>query len=382
MYQRHTAGTIWHSPCDTQHMLGCHSSAPAAAAVATTARAAGIRCRYRWQSADVAGMRSALFADMRSSLYNSDSVWKTQHTIPAIALHLHSSIQQHSKAQVGSQDGVQRTFNSPSNQRRRQLADVQQRRQHWAHLQQQQQQQWQQVGLPARQPAVMLQPPLPVQQQQRQPAAAGNMLPLPAAACLQHRGQQQQQLSPAICTLDNAKLTAEIKHCRTWHSAALLYVRQAQCMNHIHHAALLCQLAQLRCSHSSRPVNWCSFVRQVLAMSEAHLPACAPRQLASMVWALASMEYTEWTDQQSSWGLLWQQQLLVQLHSANIRDIANILWAVAKSSSASSSRGSMQPAPVQQQHHRLVAQAPLQQELLSALHRELPKSKPQVFIMC
>jgi hypothetical protein len=257
------------------------------------------------------------------------------------------------------------------------LGTQQHQQQHAAleHLQllQQQRQQHQQV--------VTSQLQRPQHHRQQQGAEQVQLLPLPASAA---GWQQKQQLLPhPFCTLDPPALTKQVKKCRTWTDAAVLFAKQSQCMNHINLAALLTHLAHSHCSPGNRPVNWHSFVAQVLLATEPQLHLCSPRQLSNMAWALAKMGYSEWPNPSSSWAQQWQQQLRATLHSANCRDVSNILWAFATSGSSSSSSSSresqgwrQQPLVLQQQDRLLSGQ--LQQELLSALHRTLPDSTPQV----
>lgn len=148
-------------------------------------------------------------------------------------------------------------------------------------------------------------------------------------------------------------------------------------MNHINLSALLTHLAHSHCSIGNRPVNWRSFVSQVLLASEAQLNLCSPRQLSNMAWALAKMGFSEWLNPSSSWAQLWQQQVRKTLGSANCRDVVNILWAIATSTTSSSSSSRRQQPLVLQQQERLLC-GQLQQELLSSLHRTLPDSTPQV----
>lgn len=219
------------------------------------------------------------------------------------------------------------------------------------------------------------------------------LLPLPSGNASSTwaplKQQQQQTLLPhPFCTLDHKVLTHRIKQCLGWHDAAVLFAQQSQCMNYINLAALITHLAQMRSSSRCRPVNWRSLVAQVLAASEPHLKHCSPRQLSNMVWGLATLGYSVWTNPGNGWTGLWQQQLQQQLHTTSCRDISNILWAAAttvsstKSDNSSSSSGwpcgsRRQPLVVQEQQHFFSCQR-LQQELLSALHRELPNSTPQV----
>ena len=116
-----------------------------------------------------------------------------------------------------------------------------------------------------------------------------------------------------------------------------------------------------------------------------------------------------------SWVLVWQQQVMHRLHSASCRDVSNILWALAASTRPSQSPAAkrqqhdswhglqqqqqqqQQPLQLQQHQHlpgyqqqqqwqQLAPQQPVGrwghsrfvQELLSALHRTLPSSSPQV----
>jgi hypothetical protein len=240
---------------------------------------------------------------------------------------------------------------------------------------------------------------------------------------VQQRWQQQHQqqvvdvLPHLLCKLQPAALTARIKKCRSWAEIAVLFAQQAACLNHINLSALLVQLAHLPGPPSSRPANWEPFVRQVLATAQPLLQFAQPRQLSNMAWALAKLGLQDWvggpwqigTDSSSSsssaiegsgaahadeagfsassWGTAWQQCVVDSLHNASCRDVSNILWALAttNSSSTSSSAGLGADGPPQQQwrplpspplglshHSRFV------QELLSALHRTLPSSKPQV----
>jgi hypothetical protein len=237
------------------------------------------------------------------------------------------------------------------------------------------------------------------QQQQQQQQQQTQLLPLPASAGaaaalltvaagqaswqLKQQQQQQQQVLPhPFCTLDPPALTKRVKQCRSWSDAAVLFAKQSQCMNHINLAALLTHLAHSHCSVGNRPVNWRSFVSQVLLASEPQLNLCSPRQLSNMAWALAKLRFSEWLNPSSSWAQIWQQQVCKTLPGANCRDVSNILWAFAtsSSSSSSSSRDSFsrrqQPLVLQQQERLLCGQ--LQQELLSTLHRTLPDSTPQV----
>jgi hypothetical protein len=250
------------------------------------------------------------------------------------------------------------------------------------HLQllQQQQQRQQVVGSQLQRPQ---------RHQQQQDAEHAQVLPLPASAATLTVAagtavwQQKQQLLPhPFCTLEPSALTKQVKKCRTWTDAAVLFAKQSQCMNHINLAALLTHLAHSHCSIGNRPVNWRSFVAQVLLATEPQLNLCSPRQLSNMAWALAKMGYSEWLNPSSSWAQLWQQQVRATLHGANCRDVSNILWAFATSGSSNSGSSSssndrrQQPLVLQQQERLLCGQ--LQQELLSALHRTLPDSTPQV----
>jgi hypothetical protein len=229
----------------------------------------------------------------------------------------------------------------------------------------------------------------PQHHQQQQDAEHAQLLPLPTSAAQltvaagTAAWQQKQQLLPhPFCTLEPSALTKQVKKCRTWTDAAVLFAKQSQCMNHINLAALLTHLAHSHCSIGNRPVNWRSFVAQVLLATEPQLNFCSPRQLSNMAWALAKMGYSEWLNPSSSWAQQWQQQVRATLNSANCRDVSNILWAFATSGSSSSSSSSssndrrQQPLVLQQQERLLCGQ--LQQEMLSALHRTLPESTPQV----
>jgi hypothetical protein len=270
------------------------------------------------------------------------------------------------------------------------LGTQQQQQQHAAleHLQllQRQQQQHSQIG------SSQLQ--RPQHHQQQQDAEQAELLPLPASAALltvaagTAAWQQKQQLLPhPFCTLEPAALTKQVKRCRSWSDAAVLFAKQSQCMNHINLSALLTHLAKWHCSPGNRPVNWHSFVTQVLLATEPQLNLCSPRQLSNIAWALAKMGYRDWLNPSSSWTQQWQQQLRATLHSTNCRDVTNIMWAFATTGSSSSTSSSssssregngrrQQPLVLQQQERLLCGQ--LQQELLSALHRTLPDSSPQV----
>lgn len=256
---------------------------------------------------------------------------------------------------------------------------------------------------------------------------------------VQQRQQQQQQREPQqldllphpLCELAPASLTYRIKHCRTWHDAAVLFAQQAPCLNHINLSALLVVLAHLPGPPSSRPANWEPFVRQVLATSQPLLQFAQPRQLSNMAWALAKLGLHDWAvatcalgsnssggsngsdgsnalcgeDSASApgwWGCAWQQQVLSSLHKASCRDLSNILWALAttcassssncrnsRNSSASAKASAHQQMPQQQLQQRqqqqansVLARSRLVQELLSALHRTMPSSTPQVRMRC
>jgi hypothetical protein len=219
-----------------------------------------------------------------------------------------------------------------------------------------------------------------------------------------------------LCELQPAALTRRITNCSSWRDAAVLFAQQAPCLNHVNLSALLVTLARLPGPPSSRPANWEPFVRQVLTTSQPLLQFAQPRQLSNMAWALAKLGFRDWAGSSSSlhsgdsssssgssssggseqadsgssqsWGSAWQQQVIASLHSASCRDVSNILWALATSSSSSSSNAPAQQQPHWQHHHHQqqqqqspgnqLANSRLGQELLSALHRTLPNSAPQV----
>jgi hypothetical protein len=217
-------------------------------------------------------------------------------------------------------------------------------------------------------------------------------------------------------------------------------------MNHINLSALLTKLAHLPGPPSSRPANWQPFVRQVLVTSQPLLHTAEPRHLANMAWALAKLGLQDWVDSSimpvapsasssssqqqtphhrvslppsstssrggdvdvdsdagvSSWGSVWQQQVLASLHTASCRDVSNILWALATNADTHGPAGSAaaieqeqgaaqhqqqehqrqhqkrQQRQWQRQQHSGATQSRLVQELLSALHRTLPTSSSQV----
>lgn len=237
--------------------------------------------------------------------------------------------------------------------------------------------------------------PCPQQQQRRQQQPDQDLLlPLTGHSSSAARQQHPQLLPHPFCTLDHRTLTHRIKQCSSWHDAAVLFAQQSQCMNHINYAALITHLAQLGTSVRQKPVNWKPFISQVLAASEAHLNHCGPRQLSNMAWGLATLGFSDWINPDYPWTTVWQQQLQQQLHTASCRDTSNVLWAVATavsksradssssggwplSSSMTSSRPGQQPLVLQQQQH-LLCDVRFHQELMSALHRELPNSSPQV----
>jgi hypothetical protein len=216
-------------------------------------------------------------------------------------------------------------------------------------------------------------------------------------------------------------------------------------MNHINLSALLTKLAHLPGGPSSRPANWQPFVRQVLVTSQPLLHMAEPRHLANMAWALAKLGLQDWVDRSimpagqtfssnsssqqqmpyqtvvvpphstsssgghvsfdsdagsSSWGSVWQQQVLASMHTASCRDVSNILWALASSDNVSSladfaaaphqEQGSAQQHQQQQQRQQrqwqqlqqsVFKQSRFIQELLSALHRTLPSSSSQVCLL-
>lgn len=226
-------------------------------------------------------------------------------------------------------------------------------------------------------------------QQQQQSSPQPLLLPLPAAAAAPAApAALQRQQRSLFCALDPPLLTNQIKQCTSWVDVAVLFAKQSQCMNHINLAALLTHLAHLPSSTSSRPVNWRTFIGQVLAASEPQLGLCGARQLSNMAWALTKLGFHSWVSPTCSWSQQWRQRLLATLCSANCRDVTNIWWALAASvssssnnssvSSSSSWAGSTRVQPLVLQQQELLLHGQLQAELLSALHRTLSSSSPQV----
>ncbi|KAF8068262.1 rplB [Scenedesmus sp. PABB004] len=235
---------------------------------------------------------------------------------------------------------------------------------------------------PAEHP-LLARPSLPQQRrQQQQPRQHPHPpLPLPArppGALQRGAPARERALLPApLCELAPAALTRRVKRCATWRDAAVLFAQQSLCMNAVNLAALLCQLAQLRVPAASRPVNWRAFVAQALCAAEPQLAAAAPRQLSNMAWALASLGYDAWADPAGSWGPAWRAHTLARLHGASCRDVSNVLWALATTLAAAGAGAGARAPLVLQPAETLLSDGALQRELLSALHRELPRSAPQ-----
>lgn len=122
---------------------------------------------------------------------------------------------------------------------------------------------------------------------------------------------------------------------------------------------------------------------------EPQLQHCSSRQLSNMAWALAVLNCNaSLQDPSSSFATAWQQHVIDKLHTSSCRDIANILWALATANRCNARRSTgniwQHPPDVvglhqQQQGHQLpLLSQRFGQELLSAVHRELPNSCSQV----
>ncbi|KIZ05304.1 hypothetical protein MNEG_2651 [Monoraphidium neglectum] len=102
-------------------------------------------------------------------------------------------------------------------------------------------------------------------------------------------------------------------------------------LNHIHTCALLARTARVTQYHSLPPQQlegFHAFFCSALDLAYERLPACGPREAATMLWAVARLGLhpgTPWLD-----AYLAAAAAAGQLARAAPRDAANVLWALAR----------------------------------------------------